>query len=124
MSDRLILAQDGWGDVLPDWVEVLVRECDQSSQNSVAVKLGLSATVVSQAMRNRYGGSLVRIEAAVRDVFMSAPVLCPALKTEIPSAACLAHRRRAEKWTHSSPFRVRMIRACRACRKFNKEPEE
>lgn len=121
MSDRLIVAKDGWGDDLPDWVKVLVQECDQSSQTKVAAKLSLSATVVSQTIRNVYPGSITTVEQIVRDTFMNAPVHCPALKTEISSAACLDHRRRAEVWSHSNPFRVRMQRACRACPKFNKE---
>lgn len=121
MSDRLIVAKDAWGDELPDWIQVLVQECDQSSQKKVAAKLDLSATVVSQTIRNAYPGSIAMVEQVVRDVFMNAPVHCPALKTEISSAACLAHRRRAETWSHSNPFRVRMQRACRACPKFTKE---
>ncbi|MFV1464653.1 hypothetical protein VW098_08145 [Phaeobacter sp. JH57H2] len=124
MNDRLILAQDGWGETLPEWIAVLIVECDRSSQNVVAKQLGVSAAVVSQAIRNRYAGNMARIESAVRDVFMNAPVQCPALQVEIASAACLDHRRRAETWSHSNPFRVRMIRACRACPKFTKSEGE
>lgn len=121
MSDRMVLALDGWGEELPDWVEALVKECDQSSQKKVAAQLQISGTVISQSIRNVYPGNLEMVEQLVRDTFMNAPVHCPALKTEISSAACLDHRRRAEVWSHSNPFRVRMQRACRACPKFNKE---
>jgi hypothetical protein len=114
-SDREVIALDAWGDTLPDWITVLVQECDRSSQNAVAAKM---------AIRNRYSGNMQSIESRVREVFMSAPVLCPALKTKIESAVCLQYRRRAETWTHGSPFRVKMIRACRACPKFNKSDEE
>lgn len=124
MSDRMIVAKDAWGEELPDWVETLVRECDQSSQNQVAGKLKVSGTVVSQTIRNVYPGSMTTVEQLVRDVFMNAPIHCPALKKEIPSATCLDYRRRAETWTHSNPFRVRMQRACRACPKFKKRADE
>ncbi|WP_122075956.1 hypothetical protein [Pseudophaeobacter sp. EL27] len=123
-SDREVIALDAWGDTLPDWITVLVQECDRSSQNAVAQKIAFSPAVVSQAIRNRYSGNMRSIESRVREVFMSAPVLCPALKTKIESAVCLQYRRRAETWTHGSPFRVKMIRACRACPKFNKSDEE
>lgn len=79
-SDREVIALDAWGDTLPDWITVLVQECDRSSQNAVAAKIAFSPAVVSQAIRNRYSGNMRSIECRVREVFMSAPVLCPALK--------------------------------------------
>ncbi len=121
ISDRLIVAQDAWGEDMPDWVRTLVSECDQTSQSKVAARLQISSSVVSQTIRKVYPGNLQKVEQVVRDVFMNAPVHCPALKTDISSAACLDHRRRAETWSHSNPFRVRMQRACRACPKFTKE---
>ncbi|MVO16830.1 hypothetical protein [Parasedimentitalea huanghaiensis] len=115
MSNRLILAQDGWGETIPDWIEALIRECDQTSQNIVAKQLDLSAAVVSQSIRNRYAGNLSNIESVVRDTFINAPVNCDALGGEIESPICLTWRRRSEKLTSSSPMRVRMFHACRKC---------
>ncbi len=123
-SDREIVALDAWDGALPDWVAVLVQECDRASQSAVAEKTGLSATAVSLAIRKRYPGNMKTIESAVRDVFMSAPVQCPALKAEIESGVCRKYRKRAETWTHGNPFRVRMIRACRACPKFKPSSDE
>lgn len=123
-SNRELIALDAWGTALPDWINVLVQECDRTSQNSVATKLGFSPTVVSQVIRNRYPGNMAKIEANTRDVFMNAPVECPALQAKIASATCLNYRRIAETWNHGSPFRVKMIRACRACPKFKPTGEE
>lgn len=124
LTDREIIARDAWGEYLPDWITILIQECNRASQNAVASQLGMSATVVSQAIRNCYPGNLANIETAVRDVFMNAPVRCPALQKEIESAACRNFRKQAENWTHGSPFRVRMTRACRACRMFKKEGDQ
>ncbi|EBA16383.1 hypothetical protein RSK20926_21699 [Roseobacter sp. SK209-2-6] len=103
LSDREIIARDAWGEVLPDWIAALVSECDSASQNAVAANLGMSATVVSQAIRNCYPGNLAGIENAVRDVFMNAPVQCPALRKKVESAACRNFRKQAENWTQAAP---------------------
>ncbi|WP_297341044.1 hypothetical protein [Pseudophaeobacter sp.] len=124
MSNRAILADDGWNGSVPDWVTVLVTECDQSSQATVAKKLDVSSALVSQTIRNQYKGNMGNVETIVRETFMNAPVQCGALGGEIESATCLTWRRRAENLTSSSPMRVMMFHACRACPKFKPEAEE
>jgi hypothetical protein len=124
MSNRAILADDGWNGSVPDWVTVLVTECDQSSQATVAKKLNVSSAMVSQTIRNQYRGNMTNVEATVRDTFMNAPVQCDALGGKIESAICLTWRRRAEDLTSSSPMKVMMFHACRACPKFKPEAEE
>jgi len=124
MSNRAILADDGWNGNVPDWVTVLVTECDQSSQADVAKKLAVSSALVSQTIRNQYKGNMANVEATVRDTFMNAPVQCEALGGQIESATCLTWRRRAEDLTSSSPMRVMMFHACRRCPKFKPEAEE
>ena len=123
MSNRLIIAQDAWGESVPDWIEVLIRECDQTSQNQVAKQLDISAAAVSQSIRNSYAGNLSRIESIVRDTYMNAPVGCPALGGKVESPTCLKWRRRAEELTSSSPMRVMMFNACRACPRYRSQAE-
>lgn len=48
-SDGEVITLDAWGDTLPDWIAVLVQECDRSSQNAVAAKIAFSPAMVSQA---------------------------------------------------------------------------
>ena len=124
MSNRAILADDGWNGSVPDWVTVLVTECDQTSQTDVAKKLTISSAVVSQTIRNQYKGNMGNVEANVRDTFMNAPVHCDALGGAIESATCLTWRRRAEGLTSSSPMRVMMFHACRGCPKFQPKVEK
>lgn len=114
-SDRLIVAQDAWGEDLPDWVRTLVAECDQTSQSKVAARLQISSSVVSQTIRKAYPGNLQKVEQVIRETFMNEPVECPALRKAIASEACLSWRREAEQLKPSSPMMVRMFRACRRC---------
>lgn len=123
MSARLINAQEAWGENLPDWVSVLIEECDQDSQSGVAKKLGVSGAAISQVLHNCYAGRIANVETVVRDTFMNAPVQCEALG-KIESSTCLSWRRRAEGITSIHPIRTMMFRACRACPKFQKEGEQ
>lgn len=114
MSERLSIAQAAWGEDCPDWIAALVRECDLSSQNKVANRLGITASTVSQALRRSYPGNMASIEARVRTAFMSADVACPALG-KIGGEACLRWRDQSTRLTSASPLRVQMFRACRKC---------
>jgi hypothetical protein len=77
MSNRAILADDGWNGSVPDWVTVLVTECDQSSQATVAKKLNVSSALVSQTIRNQYKGNMANVETIVRETFMKARPASP-----------------------------------------------
>ena len=114
MSDRMIIALDAWNDDLPVWVETLVHECDATSQGKVAKRLGITASTVSQAIRNSYKGNLSNVEARVLAVFQDAKVTCPA-QGEISGETCLKWRDRAKRLTSAAPDRVLMFRACQRC---------
>jgi len=122
MNTRLVIAEEKWGDALPDWVKTLVEECNARSQNQVAKKLGISSPVVSQVIRNNYQGNYENIAARVRDVFGNKLIDCPALGP-IPGEACLQWR--DQMGTPSSvPIRVQMDRACRLCPRNQKKEED
>lgn len=59
------IAQAAWKEP-PDWITVLARQCDKTSQNGVGRMLGVSAAHVNLALRNRCSFSLSRLEALVR----------------------------------------------------------
>lgn len=58
MSGPVETAAKAWGDAMPDWVAALARECAATSQNKVAARLGRSAALVSQVLRNNYKADL------------------------------------------------------------------
>ncbi|PCJ04163.1 MAG: hypothetical protein COB16_19375 [Rhodobacteraceae bacterium] len=114
ISDREIVAQDAWGETVPDWIMTLVRECDGSSQNKVATRLGISAAVVSQAIRQSYQGNYDNIAMRVREIYMSGDIECPAIGV-IASEICLHWRDEIRRGTSTDPQRILMTRFCRKC---------
>jgi len=125
MSDRMIVARDGWGDSVPDWVSALVKACDTkgASQNSVASRIGVTGAVVSQVLRNKYPAKTGRIEARVRAVFLDGKITCPALG-ELSAEACLNWRDASHALSSVSPAKVRMFKACKACPRNATDKEE
>ena len=101
-----------WGAHPPAWVVALAEACDLSSQGRIAVRLGVSATVVNQALQNVYAGRLDRVEQRVRGELMRETVQCPVLG-EITKRECLDHQSRPYEATN--PMRVRLFQACPRC---------
>ena len=101
-----------WGAHPPAWVLELAEACDRTSQGAVARRLGISTTVVNQALSNSYAGRLDRMEQRVRGELMRETVQCPVLG-EINTRACLDHQSRGYQGTNST--RVRLFTACRRC---------
>lgn len=110
----------GWPEGAPDWVVRLAEECAASSQNKVAVRLGRSAALVSQVLKNKYSGDLAAVEELVRGVFMAATIECPALG-RIPSNECQKWRAKARRYSPANMMRVNMYRACTRCPRNAKE---
>jgi hypothetical protein len=114
ISDREIVAQDAWGNEVPDWIMTLVSECDGSSQNKVATRLGISAAAVSQVIRKSYLGSYDNVAMRVREIYISGDIECPAIG-EIASEICLHWRDEIRRGTSTDPQRILMTRFCRKC---------
>jgi len=110
----LLTAQDAWGAALPEWVEVLARACDQSSQNKVARQLERSASLVSCVLRQNYQGNMAAVEEIVRGTLMHETVPCPGLG-EIEKQVCAKWRRRAGTLDPVNTQYVTMFRACNKC---------
>ena len=101
-----------WGAHPPAWIVALADACDASSQGKVAARIGVSATVVNQALQNVYPGRLDRVEQRVRGELMREMVGCPVLGP-ITTRECLDHQSRGYESTN--PMRVRLFRACPRC---------
>lgn len=120
MNGPLEAATEAWGDQMPDWIRTLAIECGKSSQSKVAKRLGWSSTVVSQALRNRYGGDMAAFEARVRAVYEDQTLICPALG-EMRVHLCQDWQAKSRNYRTGNPLRVRMFRACNACPQNRKE---
>lgn len=115
-------ARAHWGAHMPDWVQALADACTETSQNKVALRLGRSAALVSNVLRNRYGGSMQTVEQLVRGVLLAETVDCPALGT-MPMHECNAWRVKASAFANTNALRVRMYRACQTCSRFKGESD-
>lgn len=92
------------------WLEVLREQVAAHGQRSVAEKLGVSNTVVSQVVNEKYPGDMARIQSLVESVYLSKSVLCPVLG-EIAWHTCQMHQRNTQT---GNPTKLRMYRACRS----------
>lgn len=119
MSSPIEIARAAWKPLTPDWIERLAEECAAGTQRSVAEKLGRSAGLISQVLRNKYPGDMASIEEAVRGAFMDAMIVCPALGN-LPTDECQSWRRNSRHFVNTNSLRVRMYRACQNC-PVNKE---
>jgi len=123
MSGPLEIARQAWGEPLPDWIDVLARECAATSQNRVARRLGRSASLVSTVLRGSYRGDMAAVEERVRGVLMRSTVACPALG-EIPAHVCQDWQGQARRFSGVNALRVQMFRACRACPRMKREEDQ
>lgn len=111
-------ARDAWGADMPAWVRVLAEECDRTSQNKAAIRLGRSSSLVSNVLSNKYGGEyagdLEAVEELVRGALMGETLICPVLG-EIDKKACRDWRGRAGEFSARNTRAVQMFRACNRC---------
>ncbi len=119
-SGALSIARAAWGEALPDWVEAMAIECEATSQNRVAARMGRSAAMVSQVLRRKYPADLAAVEEVFRGVFQEARVQCPALGA-LPSNECQDWRRKSRSFAPGNPLRLRMFRACAHCPRNRRE---
>ncbi|MCC5966160.1 MAG: hypothetical protein JJU24_08480 [Natronohydrobacter sp.] len=119
MSGPEQIAQVSWNGCPPEWVAQLALRCAATSQNRVAAAMGLSASLISQVLRNKYPGDLQRIEELFRGHFMDATLTCPELGV-MPLHACHDWMAKARGYSNSNHHRVRMFRACQRCPRFSK----
>ena len=106
------MARAAWGDAAPEWVGVLARACDASSQSAVAKKLGVSGAQVNTGLKKTYSGRMDRLEERVRGELMKEHVPCPVLGA-ITRRRCLDEQTRSYAATNA--IRVELRRACPKC---------
>ena len=109
---NVAFARRSWGEVAPEWVIVLAERCDKSSQSAIARKLGVSGSMINQALKNTYAGRLDRLEMRVRGELMRECVNCPVLG-EITERRCIDEQTRPHASTNA--LRIELRRACPRC---------
>lgn len=106
-----------------NWLEVLRTTCATDSQASVAKRLGVSPSMVNQALKGTYKGDLNRLQIRVEGVLQTQTVGCPALGN-IRKDRCQEYQDRNPKLASASPVTARLYRACRSGCPHSKLPKE
>lgn len=103
-------ARAGWG-TPPDWIVALADACARTTQTAAARQLGVSGSMLSQALAKRYPGDMAALEQRVRGAFLGSTADCPVLG-EIGMDRCLTEQK--TPFSAASSVRGRLYRACRA----------
>lgn len=112
-------ARTGWGAEMPAWIRELAEECDRTSQNKAALRIGRSASLVSTVLARTYSGDMAAVEERVRGALMGETLICPVLG-EIDKKVCRDWRGRSTSFSSRNTRAVQMFRACNRC-PMNKE---
>ncbi len=121
--DHVAKARAAWGADVPSWVIALAEACAKASQNRVAQRLGVSASLVSSVLANKYPGDVERIAEICRGEFERQTIACPVLG-DIAPLACRRWQLRADRLRTGNNQNARMFRACRGCGRYRKEEIE
>ncbi len=117
----LTKARNAWLADLPDWVEILARACDESSQNKVGKKLGVSGSLISQIISRKYTGVYANAEEIVRGNLMSEVVHCPAIRMPMAFRRCLENQDRLNEGSMSGAERGFFVNTCPNCPNFKQK---
>lgn len=118
--DHVAKARAAWGEDPPSWVIALAEACTKSSQNRVAQRLGVSASLVSSVIAGKYPGDMARIAELCRGEFERETVACPVLG-DIAPLICRRWQMKADRLRTGNNQNARMFRACRGCARYRKE---
>lgn len=101
-----------WEGNAPEWVKRLATFCDEESQAAAARKIGRSASLVNQVLKNKYTGDLNAVQQRVEAALKDEGVMCPVLGN-IAGDVCLKQQR--QPYSSANHVAVRLFKACRNC---------
>lgn len=107
------IATDAWDRPLDDWVKVLAEQCDHMGVRTTAERIGVSPSVVTETLRNKYKGRLDRVRDRVLGAFLGATVSCPVLGDDLARDVCLEKQKLP--FAATNPERVQLFRTCPSC---------
>ncbi len=113
-NSSLEKATFAWGEDMPQAVRDLAIECDASSQNAVAKRIGRSGAAISQVLSNSYQGDLKAVLTDVESLLAGEQWdCCLPYKSTISALDC---RKISKcKLNATSPLSIRNYRACKQC---------
>lgn len=111
-SNAMSIVQEHYGRNAPAWIIALAEECDRTTQTKVAGRIGRSASLINQVLKNKYTGNLEGIRQRVDAVLRPSCFQCPVLG-EISGDDCLKHQ--GKPYNPANNLAVRLFLACRKC---------
>lgn len=105
------IAQAHWQPV-PEWVRLLADYSDTHTQAAAARKIGRSASLVNQVLKQKYPGDLAAVQARVETALKVEMVRCPILGS-ITGSECLKHQ--GAPYYSGNHVAVALFRQCRRC---------
>lgn len=99
-ESNLAKALRAWKGDCPEWVRILARACDATSQRAVGDKIGQSGGTISRVLSHSYAGDYAELERKVRAALTADRVACPVTGAMIQLKTCLRNRRR---WRQGPP---------------------
>lgn len=106
------IVYESWSGIPPEWVVALAKYCDSKTQVDAGRKIGRSASLVNQVLKNRYTGDLSNVQSRAEAAFNIKKVACPILG-EINGEDCLKHQ--TQPYNSGNHIAVSLFRACRKC---------
>ncbi|MDX2094339.1 MAG: hypothetical protein SFW64_00105 [Alphaproteobacteria bacterium] len=107
----LQIAQAHWTPV-PDWVRLLAEYSDKHTQAAASRKIGRSASLVNQVLKQKYPGDLQAVQARVETALKIEMVRCP-IMGPIAGSECLKHQ--GVPYNPGNHMAVALFRQCRRC---------
>ena len=95
------------------WMIALRNACAKTSQAAIARQLGVSASMVNQALKGAYQGDLSRLQTLVEGVLQTQTVTCPVLGS-LAKHKCLEHQARERRFATANPLKGQLYIACRS----------
>lgn len=95
-----------------DEIQLLKEACDNTSQSSVAKKIGYSPTVVNLVLKGSYTGDMNKVRRVIRTRLGISHVDCPILGV-IENEKCVTEQ--SKPFSSANSHRVRMFKACMNC---------
>ncbi len=106
------------------WITALRKACAETTQAAVARKLGVSTSMISQALKGGYNkGRTDRLQTLVEIELMAQTVDCPIIGTLL-KRRCIEHQTRDSRFATANPLKMQLYRACRSGCPHSKLPRE
>ena len=110
-------------EMMEKWMHALRNAIAKQGLAPVARQLGVSPSLISQAVKGVYKGNIARLQTLVEGSLLTETVSCPVLG-DLAKHKCLQHQERPRAFATANPIKAQLYRACRAGCPYSKLSRE